>query len=125
MAYEFIKVSLTAYSVTAIIGGLLTFSLVILYPDLFKYMTSLFGASMLAYAFIFFAESACLYIYYYGWHALHYGFKKWVHLTIGLLLNAVGTMLMFLRRGVTFTMNPHGGRGRSLQGNVWHVMQPP
>ncbi|MBI5468521.1 MAG: cytochrome ubiquinol oxidase subunit I [Deltaproteobacteria bacterium] len=124
MAYEFIKVSLTAYSVTAIIGGLLTFSLIILYPDLFKYMTSLFGASMLAYAFIFFAESACLYIYYYGWHALHYGFRKWVHLTIGLLLNAVGTMLMFLANAwITFTMSPHGvDAAGAFQGNVWHVI---
>jgi len=28
MAYEFIKVSITAYSITAILGGLLVFSLV-------------------------------------------------------------------------------------------------
>ena len=124
MAYEFIKVSLTAYSITAIIGGLLAFSLVILYPDLFKYLTSLFGASMLAYAFLFFAESACLYIYYYGWHALHYGFRKWVHLTIGLLLNAVGTTLMFLANAwVTFTMSPSGvDAAGAFQGNIWHVI---
>ena len=96
MAYEFIKVSMAAYSITAIIGGLLTFSLLVFYPDLFKYMASLFSRSMLAYAFLFFAESASLYIYYYGWHWLEGGFKKWVHLTIGLVLNFVCTVLMML-----------------------------
>ncbi len=37
MAYEFIKVSITAYSITAILGGLLLFSLIVLYPHLFSY----------------------------------------------------------------------------------------
>jgi hypothetical protein len=35
MAYEFIKVSITAYSLTAILGGLLSFGLILFYPDLF------------------------------------------------------------------------------------------
>ena len=36
MAFEFMKVSIIAYSLTALLGGLLTFALVLLYPDLFK-----------------------------------------------------------------------------------------
>ena len=107
MAYEFIKVSITAYSLTAILGGLLSFSLVLFYPDLFKYMASIFKESMFAYALLFFAESAVLYIYYYGWHWLQGGNKKWVHLTFGLLLNAVGILLMFLANSwTTFMMSP-------------------
>lgn len=125
MAYEFIKVSMAAYSITAIMGGLLTFSLLVFYPDLFKYMASLFSRSMLAYAFLFFAESASLYVYYYGWHWLEGGFKKWVHLTIGLILNFVGTVLMLLANAwVTFSMSPNGvdpATGAFL-GKEWDVI---
>ncbi len=107
MAYEFIKVSITAYSLTALLGGLLAFSLILFYPDLFKYMAAIFKDSMFAYALLFFAESAVLYIYYYGWHWLQGGNKKWVHLTFGLLLNAVGCLLMFLANAwTTFMMSP-------------------
>ncbi|MBI5682731.1 MAG: cytochrome ubiquinol oxidase subunit I [Deltaproteobacteria bacterium] len=124
MAYEFIKISLTAYSITAVFGGILTISMIVFYPDFFKYMAGLFGSTMLAYAFLFLAESASWYIYYYGWNWLKYGFKKWVHLTIGLILNAVGTVLMFLANSwVTFMMSPGGvDAAGSFQGNTWAVV---
>ncbi len=124
MAYEFIKVSLTAYSITAVFGGLLLFTLVIFYPDFMKYMAGIFSPTILAYAFLFFAESACLYIYYYGWHAMETGTGKWVHLTIGWMLNVVGTVLMFLANAwVTFMMSPHGVDANGVfEGNVWHAM---
>ncbi len=109
MAYEFIKVSITAYSFTAILGGLLTFLLVLFYPHLFQYMSTIFKESMFYYALLFFLESATLYLYYYGWHWLQGEFRKWVHLSLGLLLNAVGTLLMFLANAwVTFMMSPAG-----------------
>jgi len=107
LAYEFIKVSITAYSLTAILGGLLVFFLLIFYPHLLAYLTTIFKESMFYYALLFFVESATLYIYYYGWHWLQGGFRKWLHLTLGLLLNAAGTMLMFLANSwVTFMMSP-------------------
>jgi cytochrome bd-type quinol oxidase subunit 1 len=107
MAYEFIKVTITAYSLTALLGGLLAFSLVLFYPQLFGYLAVIFKGSMFAYALLFFAESAVLYLYYYGWHWLQGGNKKWVHLTLGLLLNAVGLQLMFLANAwTTFMMSP-------------------
>ena len=109
MAYEFIKVSISAYSLTAILGGLLTICLVVFYPHLFQYLAAIFKESMFYYALLFFAESATLYVYYYGWHWLQGGFRKWVHLTLGLVLNAVGTALMFLANAwLTFMMSPAG-----------------
>ena len=60
MAYEFIKISITAYSLTAILGGLLLFSLIIFYPHLFAYLGEIFGESMFYYALAFFAESAAV-----------------------------------------------------------------
>ncbi|MBT4519421.1 MAG: hypothetical protein HOC23_05395, partial [Halieaceae bacterium] len=107
MAYEFIKISITAYSLTAVVGGILAFSLFGLYPHLMQYLTTIFKESMLSYAFLFLAESVTLYVYYYGWHWLQGGNRKWVHLTLGLLLNAVGTLLMFLANAwLTFMMSP-------------------
>ncbi len=109
MAYEFIKVTITAYSLTAILGGGLLFSLILFYPHLFTYLSVIFKESMFWYAVLFFAESAVLYLYYYGWHWLQGGFRKWVHLTLGLLLNAVGTTLMLLANAwLTFMMSPNG-----------------
>jgi hypothetical protein len=124
MAYEFIKVSLTAYSLTAILGGLLVFSLIAFYPDLFSYLSGIFAESMFYYALLFFAESACLYLYYYGWHWLQGGFRKWVHLTLGLLLNAVGTTLMFLANAwLTFMMSPAGVDAAGVfSGDLWAAM---
>ncbi|MEE8379929.1 MAG: cytochrome ubiquinol oxidase subunit I, partial [Gammaproteobacteria bacterium] len=124
MAYEFIKVSITAYSITAILGGLLLFSLVLFYPQVLQYLSGIFKESMFYYALLFFAESACLYIYYYGWHWLQGDTKKWVHLTIGLMLNAVGTLLMFLANAwVTFMMSPAGVDPAGVfSGDSWAAM---
>ncbi len=121
MAYEFIKVSISAYSLTAILGGLLCFGLVLFYPHLFNYLALIFKESMWAYALLFFAESAVLYVYYYGWHWLQGGNKKWVHLTLGLLLNAVGLQLMFLANAwTTFMMSPAAVDAQGVfNGNTW------
>ena len=124
MAYEFIKVSITAYGLTAILGGLLSFSLLLFYPHLFTYLATVFKESMFAYALLFFAESAVLYIYYYGWHWLVGGNKKWVHLTLGLLLNAVGLLLMFLANAwTTFMMSPAAVDAAGVfNGNTWEAI---
>lgn len=124
MAYEFIKVSITAFSLTAILGGLLCFSLLLFYPHLFTYLSTIFKESMFAYALLFFAESAVLYIYYYGWHWLQGGNKKWIHLTLGLLLNAVGLTLMFLANSwTTFMMSPAAVDATGVfNGNTWEAM---
>ncbi len=124
MAYEFIKVSITAYSLTAILGGLLLFSLILFYPDLWGYLTTVFKDTMFYYALLFFAESAILYIYYYGWNWLQGDFRKWLHLTLGLMLNAVGTVLMFLANSwVTFMMSPAGVDAAGVfSGDAWAAM---
>ena len=124
MAYEFIKISITAYSLTAILGGLLVFFLIIFYPQLFLYLTTIFKKTMFYYALLFFLESAALYLYYYGWHWLQGGFRKWVHLTLGLVLNAAGTTLMFLgNTWVTFMMSPAGVDPAGVfSGNEWEAM---
>ena len=124
LAHLMVKISLTAYSVTAILGGLLLFSFITLYPDFFKYIASLFKPVMHIYALLFLAESGTLYIYYYGWDRMAHGFAKWVHACLGVLLNVFGTVLMMLANSwASFMMSPAGvdEQGRFL-GNVWNVL---
>ncbi len=127
MAHEFMKISLTAYSITALFGGTLALALFLLYPDLMGYLMRVFGAQMLVYALLFFLESLLLYIYYYGWNALRYGNRKWVHMSIGLLLNAVGATLMVMANSwATFMMAPSGVNEVGVViGNIWEVMKGP
>ncbi len=127
MAREFIKISMTAFSFTATLGGILLFCLVIFYPDFTTYSLNIFKPIMLVYAFLFFAESVCLYIYYYGWDALGEGFGKWVHLTIGLLLNVAGMTIMVLANSwATFMMAPSGVTADgAFLGDVWAVVKGP
>ena len=124
LAYDFIKISLTAYSVTAILGGLLIFSFITLYSGFFAYLASLFRPFMHIYALLFLAESGTLYIYYYGWKRMEEGFLKWVHATLGILLNLFGTTLMMLANSwLAFMMSPAGvdEKGHFL-GNYSHLL---
>jgi len=127
MAREFMKISMSAYSITALFGGLLTLVLFMLYPDLMRYMMHVFGAQMLVYAFLFIAESLFLYVYYYSWDALGEGNRKWLHLTLGLMLNTAGTTLLVLANSwATFMMAPSGvNEVGEVIGSIWEIMRGP
>ncbi|HBG46446.1 MAG TPA: hypothetical protein DDW94_05585 [Deltaproteobacteria bacterium] len=121
VAYEFLRVSITAFSLTAITGGLLLLTLLVFYPDLMKYLLSIFGPTTLLYALFFFFESASLYTYYYGWKRMSEGWLKWAHIGVGLALNSAGTALMFVANAwVTFMMTPDGVDAAGVfRGDLW------
>lgn len=124
LAYDFIKISLTAYSLTAILGGILLFSFLTLYPTFFGYLAGIFRPVMHFYALLFVAESGTLYVYFYGWDKMKDGLLKWLHLSLGVILNVIGTVLMFLANSwIGFMMSPAGvdDQGRFL-GNIWHAI---
>jgi len=127
MAHEFIKISVTAFSLTAILGGTLAFLLIVLYPDFTKYMATVFSRVMIVYPLFFLGESVCLYIYYYTWDAMRTPFLKWLHLTIGLLLNVCGMSLMVLSNSwATFMMAPTGvDETGAFLGNTWLAIGGP
>lgn len=127
MAHECMKISMTAYSITALFGGLLAFALFLLYPQFMAYMLNVFDSQVLVYALLFFAESGFLYIYYYSWYRWRYGNSKWVHLTLGLMLNVVGTTLLLLANAwVTFMMAPTGvDEAGVVTGGIWEIMRGP
>src|SRR5436189_663986 len=124
LAYDFVKISLTAYSLTALLGGIVIFSFLTLYPTFFTYLSGIFRPVMATYALLFIAESGTLYIYYYGWDKMREGFLKWVHVSMSVILNVIGTVLMMLANSwIAFMQSPAGvdADGRYL-GNVWHVI---
>ena len=127
MAHEFMKISLTGFSITAIYGGSLALALFLLYPDFMGYMMRVFGSQWLWYAALFFFESFFLYTYYYGWYRFRYGNWKWFHLTLGLLLNTSGLTIMVLANSwSTFMMAPSGvDASGAVTGTIWEVMKGP
>lgn len=67
LAYEFTSLLSVAYATTAAFGGLMAFALFTLYPTFMGYMAGVFKDVMFLYAILFFGETFCLYLYYYGW----------------------------------------------------------
>ena len=95
LAKEFTKLLTSAYATTALFGGILLFLLIGLYPKLMAYLTDMFFPSFLVYCLLFLAETATLYMYWYGWDYMQ-GNKKAFHLFLGFLLNlfAIGIMIV-------------------------------
>lgn len=107
LARDFTKLLVTVFSITAIFGSVLLLLLIQLYPNFFNYLTSIFYRSMGIYALLFFFEAFSFYLYWYTWDFLMD--RKRLHLTIGLLLNVFGTVLMFIANSwATFMMSPAG-----------------
>ncbi len=105
LAYEFARLMTTAFSITSILGAILTFCLIGLYPQLMGYLVEVFGPTMYLYATMFFGESFSLYLYYYGWGKI----SKNKHIALGIMLNVFGVTLMLVANAwTTFMMAPAG-----------------
>ncbi len=126
LAREFTKLLAAAFATTAALGGLLAFSLYSLYPSFMGYLTGGFYSSFFIYALLFFGEGFSLYFYLYSWDRLKN--KKWLHISIGVLLNVFGTLLMIIANSWTsFMMTPSGIEKETGQfiGGVWQAMTNP
>ncbi len=127
MAHEFMKITMSAYSLTALFGGGLLLTLLVFYPDLMGYLMRVFRGQMLIYALLFGLESVTLYVYFYSWDALRYGNRKWLHMSLALVLNTVGLTLMFIANAWTsFMMSPAGvDAAGAVTGTVWEATRNP
>ncbi len=124
VARDFLKVSLLAFSLTALVGSLMLWLFITLYPSFMRYMGGTFKTMMPIYALVFLAESCLLVAYYYSWDRLSAPALKWVHAAIGVLANGFGAVLLLLANAwVAFMMSPAGvdEQGRYL-GNAWHLL---
>jgi cytochrome bd-type quinol oxidase subunit 1 len=122
LAHEFVKLTFAAFSTTALLGAFLLFLFVGLYPKFWAYMSGIFSPTFWVYAGLFFLETFAVYLWYYGWDWLS-GSRKWIHVSLGVLSNLVGTAILFVSNAwVTFMTSPGGideaGNLRSLWGAI-------
>jgi cytochrome bd-type quinol oxidase subunit 1 len=107
MAHDFTRLLSAAFATTAALGGLMAFLLYSLYPRFMGYMTGVFHKTFYVYALLFFAETFCLYLYYYSWERLQH--RKGLHISIGVALNLAGTAIMMIANSWgSFMMSPVG-----------------
>lgn len=105
LAKEVTKVTAILYSMTALTGGLFLLILLGLYPHFTAWLTGHFFPLMgIAYPLLFIAETIVLYLYWYTWDSLS-GDKKARHIALGVLLNLIGTVTLFVIDGPTAFMN--------------------
>jgi cytochrome bd-type quinol oxidase subunit 1 len=124
MAREFTKLTFAAFSTTAILGALLTFLLVGLYPKFFGFLSGIFYPTMWGYAFLFFGETFALYLYWYSWDRLRT--RKGWHLLLGLLLNLFGLAIMAIANSWgTFMMSPAGLDEAGRLVSLWAAVNNP
>src|SRR3972149_3786413 len=105
LAKEVTKVTAILYSMTALTGGFFVLVLVVLYPNLTAWLFNHFFPIMaITYPLLFIAETIVLSLYWYTWDTLK-GEKKGRHLAIGVLLNLIGIVTLFVIDAPTAFMN--------------------
>lgn len=119
LAYDFTKLLSVSFSFTATLGALLTFGLLVFYPALTQYLVKIFSWTFLPYVLLFFLEAFFLYAYYYGWGKL----SPRLHLFIGVMLNLVGTAIMFIANAwLTFMNTPNGIDDMGNLTSLWEAI---
>ncbi|HXT65805.1 MAG TPA: cytochrome ubiquinol oxidase subunit I [Nitrospiraceae bacterium] len=107
LAKEFTKLLTSAYSTTALFGGILLFLLIGFYPKLMNYLSDIFFPSFIVYCILFLLETVTLYLYWYGWDTLQDGGKKTFHIFLGFMLNFFAFFIMIIPNSwATFQASP-------------------
>ena len=105
LAKEVTKVTVILYSMTALTGGLFIFVLLAAYPQFTTWLINhFFLIFALIYPLLFIAETIVLYLYFYTWDSWKAD-KKARHIALGVLLNLIGTITLFVIDGPTSFMN--------------------
>ncbi len=125
LAHEFARLFTAAFATTAALGGLLTFTLIGLYPRFSGYFFGIFAPVMYVYGGIFLAETAVLYLYYSSWERLQQ--RKLLHIGLGLVLVAVGTAIVFIGSSMSsYMMAPTGVDDTgTFVGTTWQALNNP
>ena len=105
LAKEFTKLLTASYATTAILGGILLFLLVGLYPKVMNYLSDVFFPTFLVYGLLFLLETPILYLYWYGWDKMMD--RKGLHIFLGVMLNVLGFVIMIVSNSwATFQSSP-------------------
>jgi cytochrome d ubiquinol oxidase subunit I len=122
LAHEMAKVTAVAYSFTALLGGFFVFLLIGLYPSFSSFIfPRFFPIWTMLYPILFLAETITLYLYWYSWDALME--RKGLHIAIGVVLNVIGTLTMFLQNSIASFMNTPVENWETA--TLWQLMNNP
>ncbi len=115
LAKEVIKVTVILYSMTALTGGLFIFVLLATYPQFTTWLINhFFLIFAVIYPLLVIGETIVLYLYFYTWDSWK-GDRKARHIALGVLLNIIGTVTLFVIDGPTSFMNtPAKAEGASI-----------
>ena len=118
LAKETMKVVAIAYSLTALAGAAFGFVLMGFYGAFMQDLFQRFGPVVGMYIVLFFVETLLMYVYWYTWDQLKE--RKGVHISIGVALNIVGTVMMLLINAVGAYMltPPESAEATSLWARV-------
>jgi cytochrome bd ubiquinol oxidase subunit I len=116
LAKEVTKVTVILFSITALTGGLFIFVLLAAYPQFTSWFINQFYLVFaVIYPLLFIGGTIVLYAYFYTWDAWK-GEKKGRHVALGVLLNLLCMITMFVINGPTSFMNtPLKAEGISAQ----------
>jgi hypothetical protein len=116
LAKEVTKVTVILFSLTALTGGLFIFVLLAAYPQFTSWFINQFYLVFaVIYPLLFIGGTIVLYAYFYTWDAWK-GEKKGRHIALGVLLNLLCMVTMFVINGPTSFMNtPLKAEGISAQ----------
>ncbi len=116
MAREMTKVTVILFSMTAVTGGLFIFILLAAYPQFTTWFINQFYVVFaILYPALFIIETILMYAYLYTWDVWK-GEKKGRHIALGLVLNLVCLLILFVINGPTSFMNtPPKAEGISPQ----------
>jgi cytochrome bd ubiquinol oxidase subunit I len=105
LAKEVTKVTVILFSMTALTGGLFIFVLLATYPQFTTWFINQFYLVFaVMYPLLFISGTIVLYLYFYTWDAWK-GEKKGRHIALGVLLNVIGMVTLFVINGPTSFMN--------------------
>jgi hypothetical protein len=105
LAKELTKVSVILFSMTALTGGLFIFVLLAAYPQFTTWFINQFYLVFaVIYPLLFISGTIVLYMYFYLWDTWK-GEKKGRHIALGVLLNLICMITMFVINGPTSFMN--------------------
>ena len=116
LAKELTKVTVILFSMTAVTGALFIFVLLAAYPQFTTWFINQFYLVFaVIYPSLFIGGTIVLYMYFYMWDAWK-GEKKGRHIALGVLLNLICMLTMFVINGPTSFMNtPPKAEGISPQ----------
>ncbi len=105
LAKEVTKVTVILFSMTAVTGGLFIFVLLATYPQFTTWFINQFYLVFaVIYPSLFISGTIVLYMYFYTWDTWK-GEKKGRHIALGVVLNLICMITMFVINGPTSFMN--------------------